>query len=306
MIQINLLKTTVRKRPKKLTFDRKALIKIGVIVVIFFACIGVVVVVKNIINASSRSKQEYTVKDDYTPSTYTHPNNVEEPVRDNSDETDKLKRSGVYDSPYAEMSFNEKINYEIRFAKNICDLLNRTVKTGVDFKSIQARSFNSFNGTGICDSKEDIINLLRLLKNEKVEILPKPHTLIKKTGDGYHFSVSCITEFGYDHGAPFSVGTDDLPEYEDLEFLLKKIMNTAEDDKVSISSGPKRLDASFRGDFRQFRYHISGLSTYPNFVAYVSNLYKREIPCAFEMFKITALNEMTVQIEADIVFTTSN
>jgi hypothetical protein len=171
---------------------------------------------------------------------------------------------------------------------------------------MHAHSFTSFGGAGISDSKENIITMLKLLKNEQVEILPKPHTLIKKTGTGYRFTFSCTKEFNFDNTAPFTLGHNDLPEYEDLEFLLKKMITVAEDDKVTITSGPKRLDAKLRGDYRRFRYHFTGSATYPNFVAYINNLYKREIPCAFERLNVTAVNQMTVKIEADISFTTSN
>jgi hypothetical protein len=306
MIQINLLKTAVKKKPRKRKFSPNTVVKIYSAIGIVLALTCIFFVMKYFKGPLFKTKQQLTVKDDYTPSTFTDPNTVEETVRDLNDANDKLKQSGFKDIPYSQMSFIEKVNYEICFAKNVCDLLTRTVLPGVDFKILQAGSFNSFNGTGICSSKDNIIMLLKSLKNERVEILPKPQTIIRKNINGYQFTIACTNEFGLNTVAPFFLGPDDLPEYEDLEFLLKKMVTTAEDDNVTITSGPKRIDAFLRGDYRQFRYHISGTSTYPNFVAYINNLYNRQIPCAFEMFTITALNEISVKIEADIIFTTSN
>lgn len=306
MIRINLLKQPAKKKSKKLKLSPKFFIIVGITSGVLLVSAGGWWGFKKLYLFLPEGKQKVVVKDDFTPSTFVSAYNVEEVVRDVNDSKDKLKRRGVLDLPYEQLSFVEKINYEIHFAKNVCDLLTRTVIPGVDFKNIQVSSFKTFKGVGVSNSKENLIKVFKLLKKEKVEILPKPQTVIRKSNNGYQFTISCITEFGLNLEAPFLLGPDDVLEYEEVDMVLKKIVNIAEDDGVNITSGPFRLKAFFVGDYRRFRYRLSGTSSYSNFVAFINNLYERHVPCAFEEFKLTALSENSLKIEADIIFTTSN
>ena len=103
---------------------------------------------------SRKDTDKSLATDDFVPSSLVSSHVIEEVVDDLSDSKDKLKRRGILDLPYEQLSFVEKVNYEIHYAKNIFDLLSRTALPGVDFTSVTMQSFKSLQGTGLCNSKE--------------------------------------------------------------------------------------------------------------------------------------------------------
>ena len=277
----------------------------GSVVGTLLICAGIWWIIQYFNLFSPKEKFLDSVKDDFTPSTFVSSNVVEEVVSDINDSNDKLKQRGILDLSYEELSTIEKVNYEIHYAKMVCDLLTRTVLSGVDFTSIQVDSFTTFYGIGVSNSKENVVALFEALKKEKIYIHPKPETRITKRNDGYGFVILCETEFGLNLEAPFLLGVEDVIDYEELDIAVKRFIDAAEDNKVNITSKPYRIDSSFFEDYRRFRYHFSAISSYNNFVNFINSLYKRHIPCAFEKFKLTALGENSLKIDADIILTTA-
>ncbi len=306
MIQINLLKQPQRKSIKRIKLSRKSIIIASSVVgVLLLSIIGwrLFLIFKS---SLKKDDTKITVKDDFSPSTYLNPKNVEEVVRDINKLNDKLDKRGFLKIPYDEMSSIEKINYEIHFSKNVCDLLTRTAIPGIDFKNLEVDSYNTLIGIGLCDIKENVIKLFKSLKREKVEILPKPQSIIRKQHHWYQFTISSVLpEFGLNFEAPFFLGPNDLPDHEDLDLIIKKMVQTAKNDNIKITSGPNRVESYFKGDYRQFRYQLKGKSSYTDFVIFINSLYNRQIPCSFQMFKLKAEGKNILKIEADIVFTTS-
>ena len=81
--------------------------------------------------------------------------------------------------------------------------------------------------------------------------------VFRKNNTGYQFTIACTNEFGINHKAPFRLGPDDLPGYEDLEFLLKKMVTTAEDDKVlyfKVSPNPFTSSTNIQFSLAQDTY----------------------------------------------------
>ena len=105
--------------------------------------------------------------------------------------------------------------------------------------------------------------------------------------------------------APFLLDAEDIIDFEELDILVKRVIDVAEDNRVNITSKPERLDAFFLDDYRRFRYRFSAISSYNNFVNFVNSLYDIYVQCAFEKFKLTALSENSLEVNADIIFTTS-
>ena len=306
MIRINLLKRQSRKKFIPWKFSPRHLFIIGYTTGALVICTTGLVIIKRIFFSKPKITNEYIIKDDYLPSTFVKSNVVEEVVRDVNDLNDKINKRGLLDLSYEQLSFLEKINYEINFAKNICDLLHNTFITGVDFRNLQISSFKSFGGDGFSKSKENVIKVFNALKKEKVEILPKPKTSITKKEDIYYFTISCITEFGLNLEAPFLLGYDEVLADNDLSITTQKILVVAEENNVAVSSGLTLYKSNVIGDYKRFRYRFSGTSSYSNFVAFVNSLYDRHIPCAFEKFKLSARKQDLLSIEAEILLTTSN
>jgi len=255
---------------------------------------------------SNKNTATRTVKDDFVPSSIVSSHIVEEVVGDLTDSKDKLNRRGILNLPYEQLSFIEKVNYEIHYAKNIFDLLSRAAFSGIDFNSVQVSSFKSLQGVGICSSKDHVIQFFKALKKEKIELFPKPKTQIRKSGAGYKFTIDSNTKFGLNLEAPFLLGPEDILTYKDLSVTVNNMVNAAQESGLHLQSEPRQKEAFFVGDYRRFRYRISGTSSYNAFISFVNSLYARHIPCAFEELKLTALNNASVQIEADIIFTTSH
>ncbi|MGD9201702.1 MAG: hypothetical protein PVI26_09080 [Chitinispirillia bacterium] len=306
MIHINLLKRQYKKKFILWKFSTRQLFIIGYTTGALVICTTGLVIIKGIFFSNPKITNEYIIKDDYSPSTFVKSNAVEEVVRDVNDLNDKISKRGLLDLPYEQLSFLEKINYEINFAKNICDLLHNTFIPGVDFRNLQINSFKSFGGDGLSKSKENVIKVFNALKQEKVEILPKPETSITKKENIYYFKISCITEFGLDLEAPFLLGYDEVLADNDLSIIIQKILVVAEEKKITVSSDPTLYKSNVIGDYKRFKYHFSGTSSYSDFVAFINSLYDRHIPCAFESFKLKALEQELLSFEAKILLTTSN
>ncbi len=304
MIRINLLKQTTKKKVARKGLSQKNVILLFSVVGGAVLLVGIVFVIKSFLLVGPK-KEVMMAQDDYMPSTFTNANAIEEPVRDMDHSKDKLNQRGLLDIAYSEMSLIEKINYEIHFAKNVCDLLSNTVLPGVDFKTLEMQQFTTFKGSGLSSSKAGIVTLLKSLRSKKIELLPKPQTLIKKNNEGYSFTLACKTNFGLNLEAPFILGHNDLPAYEELSHIVEKVKNTAEDEQLNLSSKLTKKDSSLKGDFRQFQYRLKGVATYKDFVAFVNSLYTRNIPCSFKSAKVTAKSEHAVTIEADLIITTA-
>lgn len=304
MIRINLLKQPVRKKVKKSNLF-PVLIKIFIGSAVLLIATGAGWYLwRQLHQITPRQKEVTVVRDDFTPSPQQGSAVVEEVVRDKDDAGDMLRQRGMLELTYDQLGPLEKINYEIHFAKNVCDLLYRTSPPDVEFKRIEVKQFVLLKGEGGSSSKEKVADLFKSLKREKVDILPKPESQISASKDGFSFTITCKVGFGLNLTSPFLLAEGDLPIAEDIDVLLKRIIDIAVENKLRIKSGPTQVAASVDGKYRRVRYQMTGTSTYADFVACIENLYKRQLPCAFESFTLKAVSKNSVAIDAAIIFTT--
>lgn len=303
MIRINLLQQPQRKRPRRFQFSRRYIVILCCVSTVVIAVVAGWYGKKKFLTKSGR-EQEVTRDVAVVKPDISHTLAVEDIVRDLDEKTDKLKRSGYLNLPYEQLSFIEKINYEIHFAKNIIEVLAQTVKPGVDFRTIEAKEFKTLWGQGLSNSRDDITYLLTSLRDKNITLRPKPHTHIVRKRDYYQFTLSSVCAFGLDLGAPFLVARSDIIEDEDISFVIKNIVAIANETSVNFTSGPKQYDKHAAGNYKRYRYTFTAVSSYNNFVLFVGTLYNRHIQCAFERFRLTAKTDTTLKIDADIIFTT--
>lgn len=304
MIRINLLKQPVKKRVKKRNLF-PVLIKFFIGSAVLFIITGAGWYIWRQLHKITPTQKEVTVvRDDFVPSPQQGSSVVEEVVRDKNDARDMLRQRGMLELTYDQLGPLEKINYEIHFAKNVCDLLYRASPREVEFKRIEVRQFVLLKGEGGSNSKEKVADLFRSLKREKVDILPKPESQISASKTGFSFTITCKVGFGLNLTSPFLLSEGDLPIAEDIDVLLKRIVDIAVENKLRIKSGPTQVAASVEGKYRRVRYHMTGTATYTDFVACIENLYKRQMPCAFESFTLKAVTKNSVLIDAGFIFTT--
>ena len=304
MIRINLLK---KKTPGKKNQSVVRIIRWGVIV-----CIGAVILTAGITGGRKLIRQMRSAKkqpvvqkppSSYKPSTYNRADIVEDVVREISTERAAGRKTRSLDLPYNDLSFIEKVNYEVLYGKNVFALLSRAVPSGIGLKSLEIDNFQTIYAVGLGTSRELVSSTFSALKAEKLELLPQPFSYItSNNGDGYRFVVTCKTLFGLDLTDPFQA-SDHLPARADLPLLTKKIKRMGSDEGITFREGPIQLNAEKIGAFRRFHYRYRATSTYNDFVKFLLSLHSNKIPCAFKKVDIKARSGSVVDIEAQVIFT---
>ncbi len=306
MIRINLLKEPQKKR-------KRAKKKLNILPLVIVCGIALVVggagftvwKLRSVIfpKPVKQETHEYAVKKESAPSTYSQQYIVEEVVKEVSDANQKLTQSGVLSLPYAELSFTEKINYEILFAKHVTELLGKAVPAGIGLRSLDMDNYQTLYAVGIGSSKELIQGMVTSFKNENVEILPPPYSFIKPNdGKSFKFAFSCKLEFGLNLtepviDAPFTVN-DKLPQ------LVSSFEDLAKQSGISIPEGLKKISSEKIGGFYRHQYHWTGNGTYKNFVSLVSKVYQANAKCAFTKISLIALTGANLKMDCHIIITT--
>ena len=240
------------------------------------------------------------------PSSYASANMVEEVVKEVNDSRLKLRESGVLDLPYDELSFSEKINYELLFTKNVCEMLSRIIPRGIGLKSLEMDNFQTVYAVGIGSSKGMIEEMLTSLKKEKVTVLAPPYSFVKPAGkDGFRFAFSCKTQFGLNLTDPLVDGSlARLPSRESLPEMLDALMKVARQNRVMVTKKPRQVSTEKIGNYYRFIYQWSGVSSYKDFVKFILGLYDAKVLGALKRCDLMAQSSQVVKIESQIVVTT--
>jgi hypothetical protein len=302
MIRINLLKSLSSRKAlpkKKVSLSKLILIAVPLLVVI-----GVAGYVgwKVIPGKSVEVQKVVPMTPKPVVPVHSRPNIVEDVVREVGDKRNS-PQSGIVKIDYADMTFPEKVNYEVQFGKTAFQKLSRAIPSGIGLKNLEIDDFQTIYAVGIGDTKELITTTFTALKNEEMDLLQQPYSYItSNAGKGYRFVVTCKVDFGVDHTDPFQAwdytGTrDDIDEY------LKKIAAVALENSIDLSRKPIQLSAQDIGLYRRYVYHYSGNSEYKQFVAFVLSLHNQKIPCAFKRVQLQAGSNLSVVIEFDLLLT---
>ncbi|MBD3346234.1 MAG: hypothetical protein GF401_14350 [Chitinivibrionales bacterium] len=304
MVRINLLKEVSRKTKKEFHVSPKMVIfgssGIGLVLVISL----VVFFVRN--RPVSQAPEEKQVVSEHTPSSFAQSDIIEDVVKDIHDNKDLQQRSGYIDLPYEQLSFAGKLNYEALFAKNVCDMLIRTIPEEIGLRSLEVENFQTIYALGFSSSKVLIDELFTSLKEEEIELLPKPLTFIRPNkGSGYRFAFTCEAGWGLHTADPFvDLSLSNLPLRSTLNSSLKKFKQSAGKSSLEFTRNLSKIDAEKIGDCRRFTYEFSGKSSFANFVKFLENLYDARIHCAFKKITLVAKNRNEVAIDAEVIFTT--
>jgi hypothetical protein len=304
MIRINLLKEPSAKHRKKPVNLTPVFIVAGAVIVAGAAA-GAVWKFRSALFAKPQKTEAvtYAVKKESAPSTYSQQYIVEDVVKEVSDANQKLTKSGMLTLPYAELSFAEKINYEILFAKNVSDLLGRAVPGGIGLRSLEADNFQTLYAVGLGPSKDLIQAMVTTLKNERVEILPPPYSFIKPNdGKSFKFAFSCRLEFGLNLtdaviDAPFA-------SKQDLPSIISAFEKAAHENGISVTGRPRQVSSEKVGGYYRNNYQWSGSGSYKNFAKLVMQLYRANTKCAFKRISLSAVSGSNLKIESQVLFTT--
>jgi hypothetical protein len=240
----------------------------------------------------------------FKPSTYTSQASiVEEVVKEVNIERTTGTKPRILDIPYNELSFLEKVNYEVLFAKNVFSMFSRVVPAGIGLKSLEVDNFQTLYAVGLGNTADLVSATFIALKGEKVELLPQPFSYITSNdGDGYRFVVTCKLNMGLDLTDPF-LASDYMPTRDDLPIITKKVVTLGEADSVIFTGTPMQTNAERIGVYGRFHYNYKGTSTYNYFVKFLLSLHSNKVPCAFKKIDIKALNGSAIAIDAQVIFT---
>lgn len=305
MIRINLLKSTSRKKTKR-SVKISPVVPVVILVVILLGAGGYFgyKMVPGLLKPAKSPKPVVaaTVPPPVPAPVPVHsgPNMIEEVVKEVGEEHNDQRQLNI---PYAEMTFLEKVNYEVTFGRSVFQLLSRAIPSGIGLKLLEVENFMTVYATGIGPEKDLISSTFTALKKENLEILPQPHSYITANGSkGYKFVVTCKTDFGVDHSESFQpwehIGTRD-----DIPFLLKKITDISAANNVLLKGKPSQVSAEDVGLYRRYVYNFKGKSDYRNFVSFVLGLYNEKIPCAFKRVALKAGDGAVIDIDLEILLT---
>ncbi len=304
MIKINLLKTSVRKPSEKPGIVPKLLIGLGVVSITVIV-IGMVSIISKYVGTSNSSKPPMVSRSNGNlPSTFNKNNVVEETVRE-IENTDKLNRtSGVLNLSYNEFSFEDKINYEINFAKNVCEFLADVVPEGIGFKRFEAKDFETLYGSGISDSRSLVARMFKGFIRNGTELQPKPYTIIRPKNDNFQFTLSGTKQFGLDLASPYLISTTQLPSRDDVPFKTREIQRIGKESGLIFKEDFRALTVEAVGKSRRHRFTFTADGSYEQFVKFVTMLNESKIPCAIEKFELNAVSNDTLNINGQFFITT--
>jgi hypothetical protein len=245
-------------------------------------------------------KQESVVKQETAPLTSPKEDIVNDAIREVNNTRRTLSGNGL---PYEELSFSEKINYEVLFAKNVAELLARAVPAGIGLHALEFDNFQTIYAMGIAPSKDLVQRMFATLKAEKVTLLPKPLTLVTSNGsDGFKFAFTGKAGFGLNPADPIiatpTIGNKDLPG------VLQALERAARENSIAIVKAPTKVSSENVGAYSRNLYQWSGQGSYKNFVKFVMRMSQAKQFCAFKRISVTALSGASVKIESQVLITT--
>lgn len=305
MIRINLLKDSKPKKAGGLNLPSDLLKKVSIGAGSILGLIIVFVIVKAFIFGPKKGEDvEYLVRDAYDPSSHLSKDVIEETVRDEKRHGDQIDKRGILRIPYSDMSFVEQVNFENHFAKSVIDLLQRNVSSGVDFRGVSFSDYTYLKGNGRSDSKSQINSVLKNLRNDNVTFLPKPETSITKLKEGFSFKISSIYKPGLDSKAKFKIYKDDIPDYEDIDIIIKRIIDACEEGGLDIKNGPAKNSAEVKAGFRRLTYKVTCNGSYRSFASFVNKMYQQQIPCSVKSASLKAVKTGSLRMNLEIMITT--
>lgn len=303
MVRINLFKKT-SARIKWLP-SKKWIKPLIVVLAALLVVGGVETVVVTLLKRAKPVKQAKTAIPDSTfaPASRAIAKDVVPDVQD----TQLVHReTSLLDLPYADMSFEEKVNYEFLFARNVFDLLGRAIPRQINLESLNVGSFSTVTVKGSCSSREIITKMLTDFRNKKIAILPRPLSSIVSTADGgFRFTIVLKPEFGLNlKDSLVDPSLSALPPRTIVPAKVRKLKTILTNNKIHFAKPPSMVSGTKLKKNRRLVYHFEAKGSYDDFVRAIRALYGQKVLCAFKSLQMSVPAPGRVSIKADVVFTT--
>ncbi len=308
MIRINLLDSATRKEKSQPAKGK---------LIALFGIIAAVVVISGTayfaydrlskdLSTSEKPKKREEPREDINVSSRS---DVVEDVVDG----DAVHKSGINSEtgreyiPYDELTYNERLNYEINFAREVFSILSRCLPDDAEFTEISIKEFDTLVCKGIEETKDNVKDIFWAFSGEKVAFDPKPRTYIRESGRFYNYKLVVKVETGLDLRAPFiDLSLSFLPSEKDLYVLNDRIEDVAENLGLSFVQEIKKTDAYNEKKYSKHEYAMKCKGRYAQFVSFVKTIYSRKVPCAFKKIKIEAESPSRITADCVIQYTTND
>jgi hypothetical protein len=246
--------------------------------------------------------KELAVNTQAAPSTFAKSGMLEDVVKEVSEEGRPISADGTLHLSYDDLSFSEKIDYEVLFAKNIVELLAEAVPAGIGLRALQTDNFQTVYAVGLAPSRELVEDVFATLKSHNVTLLPRPLTQITPNGkDGYRFAFTGKVEFGLN--ITDSIVAAPMPSNDNLSAVLALFEKCAADNSISIVKKPSQISSEKVGAYFRHLYGWSGEGSYKNFAKFVVRLHQARQFFAFKRIVISAVTGANIKIESQVILT---
>lgn len=234
------------------------------------------------------------------PSSQVRTNMVEDVVKEFAN--DGTAAPNKLDTPYEQMPLAEKINYEALFARNALDMISRCMSPGIRLKELTVEDFQTVSASG-AGARMMVEEMFASFKNERGEVLPKPHSYIKDgEGDNFAFAITMKPNYGLQISDPFQA-LEHLTFKEGLPLTLRKFSRIAGESGFKMSAEPSQLSVDKAGEYRRVVYKTVGMATYGDFHKFVRALYNEKMPCAFKKITMVPVKDEQIRVTAEALFT---
>jgi hypothetical protein len=310
MIQINLLNSVAMQgnatRAKKRALPRWVMVSAAI--VLFLALGGGAGWYALYRMGMPFQQKPVVASGDYRPSSQTAGSQVEDVVEELADKDLPLNdKTGQLSLPYSQMSPEEQFNYERFFVPRVLALLSRTVpEEGTGLKNLTIDGFNEVHASAISSSKLHISQMIATLREEPIELLPKPHTRITQPQPTMlRADIAFTADFGLNLREEGLMTFSELPQREHLDELIKLFDEQLTQSNLKLQGPLEKVSGEKRDTHRRFIYALRASGSYSDFVRLVETLQRANLPIAFKTLQLEATAASMVTISATLYLSTS-
>jgi hypothetical protein len=244
---------------------------------------------------------------DYRPSSQTAGSQVEDVVQELADKELPLNdKSGQLSLPYSQMSPEEQFNYERFFVPQVLALLSRAVpEEGTGLKNLSIDGFSEVHASALSSSKLHISQMIATLREEPIELLPKPHTRITQPQpDMLRADIAFTAAFGLNLREEGLMTFTELPERERLDELVGLVNERLAESHLKVQGALEKISGEKRDTHRRFIYTLRASGSYSEFVSLVESVQRTKLPVAFKSLQLEATTPSMVTIAATLYLST--
>ncbi|MDR2578201.1 MAG: hypothetical protein LBC70_05255 [Chitinispirillales bacterium] len=237
------------------------------------------------------------------PSSRVRSNMAENVVKEVDDRADRPAENRL-NTPYAEMTTEDKINYEVWFARNVFDMVSRnTPEGGIRFRALEIENFQTVYASGAGLSRLMTEEMFTGYRNSPGELMPRPYSHIRDYTEGrYQFVITFKPRFGVNVTGQFQP-VDEMVFREGLAQHVRRFGELARASNYRMPAALNQVSAERVGEYRRVLFRGTGTTSYGDFHKFLVALYDARIPSAFKKIVIRPIRDDVVTADIEVLFT---